>query len=342
MKCLEVDMRVNIFVVALVFTLILVVAQEDTSSTRGDALQALNESHDILDEMKAVNFSGAFVGDILIEAERIFQQVEYAQILRGNVESSTREVIEAEAALKLVDWRSINYSDVLEHTEEIKEIRELAFFVQDLLSIQENFLGAQRDASGDIVSFTKAEGVNFERFKFLINEVQLAIEEARYEEARELAETLKEEVDIRRTEVFTALALAQGFGSVIIEYWYYTLSVLIFLSFGGYYFSKGIRRQLLKKKVRNMKNEKGVLLELMKKAQTERFKENSISGLVYDIRMKKFEDRMNSIKEDLPVLEKRLLGRKDVSSLIARKGVPSKQGTRVPFSSDKKVKEVKN
>ena len=43
-----------------------------------------------------------------------------------------------------------------------------------------------------------------------------------------------------------------------------------------------------------------------KKAQTERFKENTLSALVYNIRIKKYQDRLNEIKEGLPVLESRL------------------------------------
>ena len=48
----------------------------------------------------------------------------------------------------------------------------------------------------------------------------------------------------------------------------------------------------------------------MKKTQTERFKENKISGLVYNIRIKKYEERLGTIKQDLPVLEKRFRGEK--------------------------------
>ena len=44
----------------------------------------------------------------------------------------------------------------------------------------------------------------------------------------------------------------------------------------------------------------------MKKAQTERFKENKISGLVYNIRMEKYQEKLQKIKEELPVLENRL------------------------------------
>ena len=49
----------------------------------------------------------------------------------------------------------------------------------------------------------------------------------------------------------------------------------------------------------------------MRKAQLERFKENKISGLVYNIRMNKYQERLQEIKEELPVLEERLKSFKD-------------------------------
>ena len=59
-----------------------------------------------------------------------------------------------------------------------------------------------------------------------------------------------------------------------------------------------------------MKTEEMVLMGLMKKTQVERFKEGKVSGLVYNIRIKKYNERLGVIKEDLPVLEKRLAGGK--------------------------------
>ena len=47
------------------------------------------------------------------------------------------------------------------------------------------------------------------------------------------------------------------------------------------------------------------LINLMKKTQTERFKEK-ISGLVYNIRMKKYHEKLDRTKEELQVLEERL------------------------------------
>ena len=278
------------------------------SFTREDALQIINESQEILGEMRAANFSGTLVQDLLVEAEKIFQQVEYAEVLRGNVNASISEKFIARDALSLADWRFINYSDVLEYTDEIVIVRELAFYVRDLLSIQESFLGAERDESGKIVSFSAIEDAHLERFRFLINGIEEAIREERFEEALELAELLKEEADIRRTEVFTTLVLARGVGNFLLRYWYVVLLVVILLVVGGYFSFKIIRRSLLKKKINQLKVEQKILMALMKRAQIERFKENKISGLVYNIRVKKFEEKLNTIKEDLPVFEKRLAG----------------------------------
>ena len=43
---------------------------------------------------------------------------------------------------------------------------------------------------------------------------------------------------------------------------------------------------------------------------TDRFKNNVISGLVYNIRVKKYGERTQLIKEELPVLEARLSKKK--------------------------------
>jgi uncharacterized protein (DUF2164 family) len=84
--------------------------------------------------------------------------------------------------------------------------------------------------------------------------------------------------------------------------------VLVLVVVGVYYSTRGIRRKLLKKKIHKLKVEQKIVVGLLKKTQIERFKQNKISGLVYNIRMKKFEEKLNTIKEDLPVLEKRLAG----------------------------------
>jgi len=66
----------------------------------------------------------------------------------------------------------------------------------------------------------------------------------------------------------------------------------------------------LKKKIEKLKTEKGVLINLMKKAQIERFRENNIPGLVYNIRIEKYREKLNYVNETIPILENKLRRKK--------------------------------
>ncbi len=67
------------------------------------------------------------------------------------------------------------------------------------------------------------------------------------------------------------------------RYWIYIIIVLITLGVVGYFAYKKFERRLLINKIRKMKTEEQVLNDLMKKAQEERFRDNKISGLVYNM-----------------------------------------------------------
>ncbi|MBT4166000.1 hypothetical protein HOE04_03105 [archaeon] len=288
--------------------------------TQEDALQGISEAEAILEEMKNNNFSGIYVEDLLIRARNVFQQVKYAEILRKDVEATQVERVEAVEALKLVDWKDINYSLVLIQTENIKEVRELAFFVTDLLSIQESFLGAERDESGKIVSFSKVEEVNLEKFRNLINEIEDALNESRFEEAESLTIALKEEVELRRNEALTSLALKASAEQFLKKYWYLVVLILILIFVVGRFFYKKFEKKLLKKKIEKMNLEKKVLIDLMKRTQVERFRENKISGLVYNLRMKKYKEKLQKVKQELPFLEKKLVKIKKVGYGVKGEG----------------------
>jgi len=57
--------------------------------------------------------------------------------------------------------------------------------------------------------------------------------------------------------------------------------------------------------------ELGSLQKLMEKTQTERFKEGNISHSTYEIRMEKYNERLNEVKQTIPVLEAMLKGIKE-------------------------------
>jgi hypothetical protein len=74
----------------------------------------------------------------------------------------------------------------------------------------------------------------------------------------------------------------------------------------SYLTHKKITINSIKKKIKKMNVERDALEGLIKKTQIERYKKNNISGLVYNIRVKKYESRIEEIKQELPVLESKL------------------------------------
>ena len=46
--------------------------------------------------------------------------------------------------------------------------------------------------------------------------------------------------------------------------------------------------------------------DLTRTAQEERFNENKISGLIYNVRIRKYNEKLENLKQELPVLESRL------------------------------------
>ena len=124
-----------------IFILILVIVLLSQSvlsenGTRSDAINAIADSEMIIDEMDAAGFSIEYTSDKLIEAKTVFEQVEYAEILRSS-SPTTKQKREAEAALKLIEWGNLWYSEVIIYTEEISLRKEQPYTIYDLLTALE-------------------------------------------------------------------------------------------------------------------------------------------------------------------------------------------------------------
>jgi len=84
--------------------------------TEEQALNSLIESEQIIEKMIENDFPISFMEDTVLIAEKVFEQAQYAEILRGEVNSSKAEKLEAQNKLELIDWEEINYGDVIFYT----------------------------------------------------------------------------------------------------------------------------------------------------------------------------------------------------------------------------------
>lgn len=278
-------------IIAFILALIPFISAE---ASQAQAELEITNSEKIISEMESFGFTTIYVNDLLLESKRSLEQVNYAEILRGNLETSLREKKEAEDALQLINWEELSYDDVLIYTDQIKERRDQAFEISDKLFAFELKLSAHEDR-GDNIAITKN----------LFEEAKTEFYEDRYEESisklSEAESILEEQMlsDASSNIISRSPQVFKQYGLFIISF----LAALIIL---GLLFYSQIKRRIIKNKIKKMKAEQPVLKKLIVKAQKERFKQNKISGLVYNTRIKKYQDRLNKIKEELPVLESSL------------------------------------
>lgn len=290
--------------------------------TRDQALNSLTEGEQIVERMTEESLPFVFMKDKLLEAERVFQQAEYADILRGNVVASVDEKLEAEDALRLVNWEDVTYDNVIVYINQIKERRDEIFVIYDSLIATKISLmvkgglnvpitgmvslaeGVNESTGEEVFISDSIEGVDIET-KELFDEASDAFYDDR-EDAGDLLLELREHLEAERLESATANVLKNNLVNFVKNNWVIILMFLVVLGSIVYVIYKNIFYRNLGENIKKMKLERRVVLQLIKKVQRERFKENKISELVYKIRMKKYKNQLMIIKRRLPVLEARL------------------------------------
>lgn len=265
--------------------------------TKDIALVALNDSQQVIDEMIKNNFSITFANDTLIEARRMFEQARYADILRGSINATPKERLEAIQALKIVNWKNINYSNVIEYTNKINERLPLAFSIYDGLKVIEKRMNDERIS---------------DKTKDIYEKAKTAFYEDRYDDAAKLIEDAKASIEKDLSENSGLIGLRRNALNFFQRYWFAILIAIIILSIIIYFSYNQIQIRILKNKITKMKAEKIAISQLIIKNQTERFKENKISEMIYNIRDKKYKSKLQEIEEELPVLEAKL--RKDIKN----------------------------
>lgn len=269
--------------------------QDQIEVTEEIATESIETAKNIIQEMQESNFSVTYVNDKLIEAENVLEQAQYAEILR-NPNSTNIEILTAQRALKLVNWKDITYDDVVHYTDIIKQRQDRAIIISDQILI-----------SKIEIEESKEQDINIETIKDKLDQAEAAFHEDRYEESEELLKEVRNELEIEKREAAIFRGIARGTKNFFQRYWWQMLIFLIILGTIGFFVHKKTKIKLLKKKISKMKSEKGVLLDLIKKSQRERYKENKIPDYVYQIRMKKYRERMQLVKERLIVLESDLI-----------------------------------
>lgn len=279
----------------LIFSFVLIFSLSFISATisRDEAIAAINNSQAIMERMQLAGFSVSYINDSLYQANIVLDQAYYADILR-NSSSSASEKNTARNMLKLVDWKNIYYDSVLIYTSSISQREQTAYDISDLINVANRRL-KNLNSTADYS----------EAFKILYKANESFVQE-RFEESQNLLNDVNTKIDEIATENSTLNVITTNAKNFFYRYWWQIIIFLIvFITLALLIFKK-VNRYLLVKRIHRTKTELKVLHNLKIQNQTERFKENNVSALVYNIREKNYDSRIARLTELLPVLEKRL------------------------------------
>jgi hypothetical protein len=271
---------------------------DEIEVTKEDVLEGIKNSEEIILEMLENNFSIVYVNDTLVDARRVFDQVKFAEILRDK-NSHYKDRSEARTTLRLIDWENLTYSDVIVYIEEIQDRRNEAFLLYDSFGV------AEIDLKGYL-----ERGVNITEAEYLLDRSKEAFYEDRYDDSRDLLEVAKANLRVKSLGRSTFRVLSQGAKNLVQKYWerywHVIIAVAVQISIISFFLYRGIYKKVLEKRIRKLSFKKKSLLNLLKETQKERYKRRKISEVVYNIRMKKYQEELGKIREQLPVLEEKL------------------------------------
>ncbi|MBI4176003.1 MAG: hypothetical protein HY518_02265 [Candidatus Aenigmarchaeota archaeon] len=259
-------MRVHIYV-AIAIVLALAAHAEAQQATREQALNAIAEARITINDMQAAGFGTVLAGDLLSQAEETINATDIA-----------------------------DYDQILEKTALIQEMAGNAFLLSDSLkaiNISMEELAASR------LNTTKAADLYYQASE--------AFREERYAEAEELIDEAFQAVNEAQAEYSRLNILLsntqQGLASFIQgnlrEVAISTAATALIIVVSGIRLQRHFRRSRVKK----LELEHQVLINLIKKAQLDRFEKGSITNREYEIKMEKFKEILAEVEKNLSVLK---------------------------------------
>ncbi len=275
--------------------------------TQETALNAILQAEKDIQEIQEAGFGISWFNDTLIEAKKYFKGKDYTALLKQieaindteRREESRALLIEAQKTIGV----SVNYKLVLEKTKAIQERKERTFEINDLIRASELRLkefkqqGLDTSEAEEILAnaVNEFENERFENIEDILSSVDTKLIELSAETTivKTIYRAGKENITSFIKDRYRELLLLLG-----------SLLVIAILLYNR------IMIAILRHRIRDMKVEKDVLLDLMKESQTDYFVKGNITGETFKINISNYEKRFVELKQKLPVaedlLEKRL------------------------------------
>lgn len=246
--------------------------------TRQDAVLAISNALETMEEMQESGFSIIYINDTIIAAKESLQKTD--------------------TAIKM-QYKGFSYEDITSYTDSVQNTKDKAYLLADRIRALE--IKAEE---------YRADSIDIAEAQSLIQEAKKAFENERYEEAEAAAEKANLSMEQAKSQMTIGRVIARNARGFFEEYWrqIITLGTLILIS--GTVTWLIVRKKLKKRKLHILNIEKQTLVEMMKEAQRDRFESGKISDFTYRIRMDVYKKKLAEVKRQIPVFEEQVKEKK--------------------------------
>ena len=281
-------------IIFILFLLTMLVSLGQAAS-RTDALLAINQSQNDMNDMLETGFSASSVNDTIGAMRQALERADFAEMLRQNTTGALAQ--QARKALEGLNYEGFTYDSVVAYGNQTAARKQKALELYDSIRALEIRIG-------------DTFGLNLSDVVALVGQAKEEFQKERYDQAEQYLSSANTVLENKKAEATTLSAMMEAGRSFIERYWQGLLGLVILIVAFSWFGGKKYQKNNLKKKIRRMKAEKITLNHLMKETQRERFETGKLSGPIYEIRMDKYNKRINEIDQKLPVLEAMLKGKK--------------------------------
>jgi len=284
--------------------------------TREQALNALQESELEITQLENLDLGTFLIKDQLLIAKRAFigedpsyLATEIEQVVDPQRKAYLEDLYDIGINTLSQDVIPLNYRLVLTQTDEIKVTKQRAIELLDRIQILIETENQYHE-----------EGVNTSSEHILILQANRSFYDERYDETEILLDQAQLELRESRTEFIKfgrALEATQGF---LERYWIPLLIILVTLITFRSKIMFIYRKSVANRKIIELEGELEELNELLKQSQIDFFRTRTITKETFDIRNRKYKERLNEIKQKIPVYKAIAKGKK-IKKSDKKKGI---------------------
>ncbi len=205
-------------------------------------------------------------------------------------------VNEAQLTIAISNPNRANFEGVIKKCGEISRIEELAFEAQDSVNSLKQFY-----------SESILEGTDTTSIDLLMSEIQIELQNERYERVLPLIDNAYNEISRIRAENTQLTLFYKTTASTFYDFLYkHRIEFIVILSLLLLFFLLyriTIRKMILNKKIQKLELRKETLKELIKKVQKGYFQDGNVSEGSYNIRIKNFAEMVRDLDRQIPLLK---------------------------------------